>query len=173
MSELTTQAGTTSKRSWGANTLLWALIPLLLLGALLAMLIITGAGLGARTAPPIEELTVDRITLPAPGQIVVDVTNGGADPVTIAQVQVDDAYWDFDIQPSPTIPRLGTATISIPYPWVQDEAHFVKLLSSNGVTFEGEIAVATVTPAADAATFWQYAVLGIYVGFIPVGLGLL
>jgi zinc transporter, ZIP family len=174
MSELTTTPPErTARRGWGADTLLWALIPLLLLGALLAMLVITGAGLGARTAPPIEELTVDRITLPAPGQIVVDVTNGGADPVTIAQVQVDDAYWDFDIHPSPTIPRLGTATISIPYPWVQDEAHFVKLLSSNGVTFEGEIAVATVTPAATAATVWQYALLGIYVGFIPVGLGLL
>ncbi len=44
------------------------------------MLVITGAGLGARTAPPIEELTVDRVTLPAPGQILVEVTNGGADP---------------------------------------------------------------------------------------------
>jgi zinc transporter ZupT len=56
---------------------------------------------------------------------------------------------------------------------VQDEAHFIKLLSSNGVTFEGEVAVATVTPGATAATVWQYALLGIYVGFIPVGLGLL
>jgi zinc transporter, ZIP family len=30
-----------------------------------------------------------------------------------------------------------------------------------------------VTPGASAATVWQYALLGIYVGFIPVGLGLL
>jgi len=175
MSELTTTPPEerSAPRGWGAGALLWALIPLLLLGALLAMLVVTGAGLGARTAPPIEELTIDRITLPARNQIMVELTNGGADPVTIAQVQVDDAYWAFDIQPDATIPRLGRATISIPYPWVQDEAHFVKLLSSNGVTFEGEVAVATVTPAADAATFWQYALLGIYVGFIPVGLGLM
>jgi ZIP family zinc transporter len=175
MSELTTTPPDerAAPRGWGAGTLLWALIPLLLLGALLAFLVVTGAGLGARTAPPIEELTIDRITLPARNQIVVEMTNGGADPVTIVQVQVDDAYWEFDIQPDATIPRLGSATINIPYPWVQDEAHFVKLLSSNGVAFEGEVAVATVTPAADATTFWQYALLGIYVGFIPVGLGLL
>src|SRR5215210_6677075 len=153
MAELTTtQSEVTPQRRWGSGTLLWALIPLLLLGVLLAILVVTGAGLGARTAPPIEELTVDRITLPARNQIVVELTNGGADPVTIAQVQVDDAYWEFDIQPDATIPRLGSATISIPYPWVQDEAHFVKLLSSNGVTFEGEVAVATITPAADATT---------------------
>jgi ZIP family zinc transporter len=174
MSELTTtQAEAVTPRRWGAGALLWALIPLLLLGVLLAVLVITGAGLGTRTAPPIEELTVDRITLPAPGQIVVEVTNGGADPVTVAQVQVDDAYWAFTITPDATIPRLGRATITLPYPWVQDEAHFVKIVSSNGVTFEGEVAVATRTPPPDARTFWQYALLGIYVGFIPVGLGLM
>jgi zinc transporter ZupT len=173
MSELTTQAGAATKRRWGGGALLWALIPLLLLGVLLAVLVVTGAGLGARTAPPIEELTVDRITLPAQGQIVVDVTNGGADSVTIAQVQVDDAYWAFEVSPDPTIPRLGQATITLPYPWVQDETHVVKIVSGNGVTFEGEVAVATLTPAADLETFWRYALLGIYVGFIPVGLGLL
>jgi zinc transporter ZupT len=174
MSEIsTTPSVTVAERRWGAGAVLWAVIPLLLLGVLLAVIVLTGAGLGTRTAPPIEELTIDRITLPAPDQIVVQVTNGGADPVTVAQVQVDDAYWAFDISPDATIPRLGRATVTLPYPWVQDETHLIKLVSSNGVTFEGEVAVATVTPAPDLETFWRYAVLGIYVGFIPVGLGLL
>jgi hypothetical protein len=31
----------------------------------LALLVVTGDGLSTRTAPPIEELTIDRITLPA------------------------------------------------------------------------------------------------------------
>jgi zinc transporter ZupT len=162
-----------TQRRWGAGALLWALIPLLLLGVLLAVLVVTGAGLGARTAPPLEELTVDRITLPAPSQIVVEVTNGGADPVTVAQVQVDDAYWSFTMSPDKTIPRLRGATITIPYDWVQDETHVVRLVSSNGATFEGEIPIATLTPHADAPTFWRYALLGIYVGIIPIGLGLL
>ena len=48
MSELTTTTPERSApRGWGAGVLLWALIPLLLLGALLAMLVVTGAGLGA------------------------------------------------------------------------------------------------------------------------------
>lgn len=154
-------------------TLLLALIPLFLLGGLLAVLVVTGAGLGNRTAPPIEELTIDRISIPAPDQLVIDVTNGGPDPVTIAQVLVDDNYWSFMISPAAEIPRLGRATVNVPYPWVQDEPHAVVLLSSNGVTFEGEVAVATRSPAPTAATIWSYALLGIYVGFIPVGLGLL
>jgi zinc transporter, ZIP family len=158
---------------WSAGAVLLALLPLLLLGALLAFIVVTGAGLGARTAPPIEDLTIDRITLPAPNQMVIEVTNGGADPVTIAQVLVDDAYWEFAISPVATIPRLGRATLTIPYPWVQDEMHVVQLLSSNGVPFEGEVAVATETPGVDMATLARYALLGIYVGFIPVGLGLM
>jgi zinc transporter, ZIP family len=154
-------------------TLLFALIPLLLLGGLIAALVVTGAGLGTRTSPPIEELHVDRISLPEPDQMLVEVTNGGPDPVMIAQVMVDDNYWHFMVSPAAEIPRLGSATITIPYPWVQDEPHVVSIVSSNGVTFEGEVAVATLSPAPDLSTVWRYALLGIYVGFIPVGLGLM
>lgn len=169
----TPQDATVSRGRTGSSLVLVALIPLLLLGGLIAFLVVSGAGLGERTAPPIEELTIDRITLPVPNQIVMTVTNGGADPVTVAQIQVDDAYWNFSITPAATIPRLGRATITLPYPWVQDEAHMIKVLSSNGTPFEGEIAVATRTPAVTTATVTRYALLGIYVGFIPVGLGLL
>jgi zinc transporter ZupT len=161
------------ERPWNAGLVILLVLPILLLGALLAFLAVTGVGLGERTAPPIEELTVDRITLPTQDQIVVEVTNGGADEVTVAQVQVDDAYWAFTANPQGAIPRLGRATITIPYPWVQDETHVVKLISSNGVVFEGEIPVATLTPGPDLETFWRYALLGLYVGIIPIGLGLL
>ncbi len=160
-----------NRRFGGAIVL--ALLPLVLLGAVLALLIATGAGLGERIGPPIEELTVERITLPRPNMMLVDVVNGGPDPVTIAQVQVDDAYWDFTIAPGNGLPRLGRATIQIPYPWVQDEPHRVLLLTSTGTIFEGEVAVAATTPAPSAETFWRYALLGIYVGVVPIGLGLL
>ncbi len=172
MTETTLPPGGEARRL-GWHTALLALLPLLLLGGLLAVLVLTGAGLGSRSAPPIEELTIDRITLPARDLMVVEVTNGGVDPVTVAQVLVDDAYWSFSITPAPEIPRLGRATITIPYPWVQDETHAIRLLSANGVAFEGEVGVATLTPGPDWATVWRYAVLGLYVGFIPVGLGLM
>jgi zinc transporter ZupT len=161
-----------SKKPIGGAVAL-ALLPLLLLGVVLALLVMTGAGLGERRGPPIEELTFTRITLPHPGMIVADIVNGGPDPVTVAQVQVDDAYWEYAIRPSNELPRLGRATIDIPYPWVQDEPHRIVLLTSTGATFEGEVAVATTTPAPGAETFWRYALLGIYVGVVPIGLGLL
>ena len=173
MTNTTAEGAAAGTGRWGAHTVLLALIPLLLLGGLLAVLVATGAGLGSRAAPPIEELTIDRISLPARDMLVVEVTNGGVDPVTVAQVLVDDAYWSFAIAPGPEIPRLGRATITIPYPWVQDEAHLVTILSASGVAFEGEVGVATLTPGPDLEALWRYALLGIYVGVVPVGLGLL
>ena len=149
------------------------LLPLVLLAAVLALIVATNAGLGERIAPPIEELKIERVALPEAGQIRLTVVNDGPDPITIAQVRVDDAYWAHEIAPGRTIGRLGTATITIPSPWVEGEAHMVTLLSQTGVVFEAEVPVAIESPRADGATFLQFALIGIYVGVIPVGLGLL
>lgn len=138
---------------------------------LLAFLLARGVGI-ERAVPPIEELTIQRIELPAPHRIRVHVVNGGQDPVTIHQVAVDDAIWSYSIEPSPTIGRLSSATIEIPYPWVEGEAHEVLLISRNGVTFSAGIEVATETPQATAGWFLRLALLGFYVGIIPVALGL-
>ncbi|MFL5806988.1 MAG: hypothetical protein ACJ8CR_35320 [Roseiflexaceae bacterium] len=158
------------QRSVGAVAL--ALLPLLL-GAVLALLVTSGAGLGERRGPPVEALAFTRITLPRPGLIVVDIVNGGPDRLTVAQVLVDNAYWQYAITPSNELPRLGRATISIPYPWVQGEPHRIVLLTSTGATFEGQVAAATATPAPSAATFWRYAVLGLAIGVVLAVLGLL
>jgi zinc transporter ZupT len=80
--------------------------------------------------------------------------------------------WSFTILPGPTIGRLRSATVDIPYPWVEGEAHHVKLVSRNGVAFETEIAVATETPQANLGWLIRLALLGLYVGFVPVALGL-
>jgi len=47
------------------------------------------------------------------------------------------------------------------------------LITNTGLTFEGEVPVATLTPQAGPRQFAGYGLLGIYVGVIPVALGLL
>jgi ZIP family zinc transporter len=151
----------------------WGLLPLLLLAGLVAALAALGPlGIFQAAVPPVEELTIDRVTL-APGRITVHVTNGGPQPVTIAQVLVDEAYWQFAIAPGPTVPRLGRATITLPYPWVEGEAHHLTLLSSLGTPFEHTVEVATETPRVDGRFLLTFTLLGVYVGVIPVFLGLL
>jgi hypothetical protein len=112
----------------------------LVLGALLALLLINGGSLADR-GQTAEKLAVRRITLPRPGMILVDVVNAGSTPVTIAQVQVDGAFWEFALAPSGTLPRFGRATLSIPYPWVQGEPHRIVLITSSGATFVGALAL--------------------------------
>ena len=61
----------------------------------------------------------------------------------------------------------------IPYPWVAGEAHLVKVMTSTGTTFEHEIPVALRTPQPDAKYLLAFTLIGLYVGVIPVALGLL
>jgi zinc transporter, ZIP family len=116
---------------------------------------------------------VQRVALPAPDEITVSVINDGPDAVTIAQVIVDDAYWRFDQEPAGTIGRRGRATLSIPYPWVEGEAHAITLVSSTGVTFNAGIPVAIESPHFSRQSVVRYGLIGVYVGLIPVALGLL
>jgi zinc transporter ZupT len=147
--------------------------PLALLAVFVALFLAFGPlGLFQAGFPPVEELTIDRVVL-RPDEIIMHVTNGGPDPVTIAQVMVDDAYWAHEIVPDRTVPRLGRATITIPYQWVEGEAHMVKLLTSSGLAIEHEIAVAVETPTPDARYLWTFALIGVYVGVIPIFVGLL
>jgi ZIP family zinc transporter len=164
----------TDKRISNRSIWLRGLAPLLLLGILVAVFLRFGPlGVLRQAFPPIEELTISRITLPEPGRMQLHVVNGGPEPVTIAQVMVDDATWMHTIDGAREIRRLQKRVITIPYPWVEGEPHIVKLISRNGVVFEHEIAVATQTPRADARYLSTFALLGIYVGVVPVLLGLL
>jgi zinc transporter ZupT len=93
--------------------------------------------------------------------------------MTIAQVQVDDAYWQFTQDPPGPIARGATAWIHLPFPWVLGEAHAVKIVTSSGATFDHEIAVAVATPTTDRASLVAQALLGVFVGIVPVAIGLM
>jgi zinc transporter, ZIP family len=162
-----------TRSGWTSSTILLALLPLLLLIGVLALIVRTDAGLGDRETPPIETLHVQQIRLPEPGVMTLDVVNDGPDPVTVAQVLVDEAYWQFEISPEPTLERRAAATVTIPYPWVDGEAHAVALVSATGVVFEAEVPVAFESPTADRASLLQFGLVGLYVGVVPVALGLL
>lgn len=154
----------------------WAkgIAPLILLAGAVAVFLRLGpVGVFRQAFPPVEELTIDRITLPRPGEVVVTVVNGGPEAVTVAQVLVDDAAWAHTLDGSRRIGRLERRNVTIPYPWVEGEPHTVTLVTSTGLTFSAEIPVATQTPSVDLRYLSTFALLGIYAGVIPVFLGLL
>jgi ZIP family zinc transporter len=151
---------------------LLGLVPLLLaVGVLGAFAVLGGPGLGDRPGPAVEELSVERTVL-EPGSIELTVRNDGPDQVTLAQAFVNDAYVDFDVAHA-GVDRLRAETVRIAYPWIEGEAYEIGLLTSTGATFTHEIAAAVETPSADLGFFGLMALLGIYVGVIPVALGML
>ena len=160
---------------WSRSRLwLAGIVPLVLLGMLVALIIRTSPGdrLRGGDVPPVERLSIDRAQL-GPEGIVLSVLNDGPDPVTIAQVTVDDAYWAFTSSNGSVLKHLGRTSLTIPYPWVAGETHLLKILTSTGTPFEHEIAVAVESPRPDASYFLTFALIGLYVGVIPVALGLL
>jgi zinc transporter, ZIP family len=168
------QADTAPRRIAGVQLWIVTLLPLVLLAGLIAFLTWNGPAEALRGDgyPPIEELTFQRVTL-APEGIVVSVLNDGPDPVTIAQVQVDEAYWAFTSSAGNVLKHLQKTTLTIPYPWVQGETHALRVLTATGVTFDHEIAVAVETPRPGARYFAIFTLIGLYVGVIPVAIGLL
>jgi ZIP family zinc transporter len=159
-------------RAGGLPAWLLGLVPLLLIVAAIGVFAaLDGPGLGERRGPPAEELAVERTVL-QPGTIELTVRNDGPDAVSIAQAQVNDAFVQFTGADDP-IGRLKTARVRLQQPWVEGEAYEVALLTSSGGTIAHEIPVAVETPAADLSFFGLMALLGVYVGVIPIALGML
>ena len=154
---------------------LWtaAFLPLILLAILLLVFVKFGPlGVFKSTIVPIEKIFIQRIDF-SPEHISVDVFNDGPEPVTISQVLVNDAFWKFEMSPGNTLSPLNRGKIDIEYPWLEGDSEKITLISRNGITFEKEIEAAAITPPFDWFYFKTFVLLGIYVGVIPVLLGLL
>lgn len=153
---------------WGS-----AFLPVILLILLLLVFLKFGPiGVFKSTVAPIEKIFIQNVIF-SPEHITLDVINDGPEPVTIAQVLVNEAYWQYSIGPGSTLKPLDKAKIDISYPWLEGDAEVIKLVSRNGVTFEKEIEAAAITPTFNVFYFKTFILLGIYVGVIPVLLGLM
>jgi zinc transporter ZupT len=148
------------------------LLPLILLGGVILLFLNTGGGLDLAAPVPVEALTVER-TILKPGSIDVIVRNSGPEEITIAQLAINEAIWPFSVSPSPTISRLDEATIHLAYNWSEGEAYGITLFTTNAIAFDVEIPVAFTTPEPTGRTFWSFTLIGIYVGIIPIYLGVL
>src|SRR2546422_11222024 len=82
-----------------ARRWVWALMPLLLLIVLVAVLVRFGPlGVFIKAFPPVEELTIDRVSL-APQMMAVHLTNGGPPAGPGAPGIVDEGDLEISVQP--------------------------------------------------------------------------
>lgn len=155
-----------------SNRLVLIFAPLVLLAGVIALFLFTsGAGLNVVPAAPTETVHFGRTVL-TPGRIELKVRNTSPQQINVAQVNINDAIWPYTISPSRNISRLSSAVLTLDYPWVQGEAYEIAILSSNSILFSTSIEIATATARTDAGTLWSFTLIGLYVGLIPVVLGM-
>ncbi len=152
-------------------TWLAGLVPLVVIAALVLVFLVANPIATLREVPPVEAIAFERTIFSEAG-IKLQLRNDGPDPVHIAQVLVNDAYWDFSATDA-DLGRLETSDLTIPYPWEDGMPVNISLITSTGVAIEHEIEVAALTPEPDASTLGIYALLGLYIGVIPVAIGLM
>ena len=161
-----------SRRSLDVKTIGLMLLPLILLAGVIALFLATnGAGLHVEPAAPIESVTFER-TILRPGEIEFHLRNTSPQAITLAAVNINDAIWPFTAEPAATLPRFGQAVVRLNYPWVEGEAYAIRLFTSNAIAFDAEIPVATTTVTPTGNTLLSFTLIGLYVGVIPVLLGL-
>ena len=164
--EPATATQATRRPAWLAG-----LAPLAVLAVAIGLFVLLDAPGLDRIGVPQEELAVERTVL-KPDEIQLHVRNDGADPVQVRQVIVNDAFAAFS-QSDDEIGRLGGSEIDVDYPWIEGENYEVLLLTATGATIDHSIEAAVETPDADLGFYGLMALIGIYVGVIPVAIGML
>jgi zinc transporter, ZIP family len=147
------------------------LAPLAILAVAIGLFVALDAPGLDRVGVPQEQLAVERTVL-KPGEIQLHVRNDGTDPVRVRQVIVNDAFAHFT-QSDTEIGRLGGSEIDVEYPWIEGQDYEVRLVTDTGITIDHNVVSATETPGADLGFYGLMALIGLYVGVIPVAIGML
>jgi ZIP family zinc transporter len=179
--DATTDGGVTAERTTliqGLPSWVTGAIPILLLIGLLGLFMVTSplANIQNQGGEPLPDVTVTQHTLPDDETIVLHVTNNGPREVTISQVLVEDAYWNFEVEGAGGDRTLGSresARIEIPYHWNEGWDLGTAIVLSNGATIHHDIIAPHQSPGFNMNILWTLALVGVFVGVIPITLGML
>lgn len=165
-----------SVRPFGLPSWVVAIIPLVLLALVIGAFVITSPLAGVQSGEPLPDVTISHTTLPSEDTIVLHATNNGPGDVTISQVLINDAYWNFEVEGAggdQTLAPMESARIIVPYHWQPGWDIHTTLIASDGTTFGHTIVAPSQTPGLTTDVLWSLALIGIFVGVIPVALGML
>jgi zinc transporter, ZIP family len=155
-----------------AKMVMVALVPFAVLAAMVAFIFGPGQEfLGVGT--PLPEITIERIEFQEGGKINAFIRNTGPIDVTVAQADVNDRIQQAAIEPSKELPRFAEAKLIIPFPWNEGEPYEIGVTSSDGTRFSKAVDAAAPAATPDVTQASLFALIGTYVGIIPVLAGLL
>jgi ZIP family zinc transporter len=121
---------------------------------------------------PLPEITIEKIDF-VESEIQVTVRNTGPIPVEIVMADVNDRIQPAAVEPDRFLERYETTLVRIPFEWNEAEPYTVGLTIEDGTRFEREIEAAAPALKPDLEFVGFFAIIGTYVGIIPVMIGLL
>jgi ZIP family zinc transporter len=151
-----------------------AVIPFIVLAVMIFFLFSPTLQSFINSGIPLPVIAIEKIEFREnPGQIIAFIRNAGPTEVTIAQADVNDRIQAAAIEPSKTLSRLADAKVTIPFFWNPAEPYEVGITTDDGTRFSKTIEAAALAPNPDSQQIIFFAVIGVYVGIIPVMIGLL
>jgi ZIP family zinc transporter len=148
-----------------------ATIPIVVLAGIIALLLSPGSDL-LRIGTPLPDVAVERIEFDHK-LIIAHVRNVGPETIEIAQADVNNRIVPAAIEPSRILQRFAEGKLVIPFDWVEGKPYEVGITTQDGVRFARSIPSAVLTPEPYTTQASLLALLGTYVGVIPVMIGLL
>lgn len=101
------------------------------------------------------------------------VRNIGQNTINISQVDINDRIIPSVIEPDKNLQRLEESKIVIPFSWNRGESYEIGVTTDDGTRFSKIVDAALETPKIGLSQFGSYALIGTYVGVIPIFAGLL
>ncbi len=159
------------KKSSKAKTVASGLIPF----AFVVLMIIYIFGPGSDLLDlgvPLPEVTIEIVEF-VDSEIQATVRNTGPIPVEIVMADVNDRIQPAAIEPDRFLERYETALVRIPFEWNEAEPYIIGITIEDGTRFEKEVEAAAprLEPSSELIGF--FAIIGTYVGIIPVMIGLM
>jgi ZIP family zinc transporter len=156
----------------GKKLIAFAIIPFVVLTAMILFLFSPIGQSFLNSGVPMPEVTIEKIEFQE-GRIVAFIRNTGPVDITIAQADINDRIHLAAIEPSRSLPRLTEAQVIIPFPWNPAEPYEVGITTSDGVRFSKNVEAAAQVLTPNVEQVLLFAIIGAYVGIIPIMIGLL
>jgi ZIP family zinc transporter len=161
-----------SKKRWKSiRSIGFAFIPLVILAVMIYFLSSPYSQYLINSGIPLPEITIEKIEF-HDDQIIAFIRNTGPEAIDIYQADVNDRVQAAAIEPSKTLSRLAEAKVIIPFLWNPAEPYEIGITTSDGTRFSKIAESAALTPIPNAQQLSVFAILGTYVGVIPVMIGL-
>lgn len=153
------------------KTIVFGIVPFIVIGAMLILLLSSPGILFQSAIEPLPQISIEKVEF-SDQYIIAFVRNTGPSEITIAQADVNDRIHPAAIEPEQTLSRFSDGKVIIPFIWNPGEPYSIGITTDDGTRFERTIDSAAQVPSPTIEQASSFALIGTYVGVIPVMMGL-